>query len=73
MIIQRRKFLLGLGAMFAAPAIVAYEHIMPVRAILFSGPWLDVIGLDGAIDRLRDPDEETVRKILAAQIVKVIS
>ena len=34
MIIGRRGFLAGLGALIAAPAIVRFESIMPVRAIV---------------------------------------
>lgn len=32
MILQRRKFLMGLGALMAAPAIVSISNIMPVKA-----------------------------------------
>ena len=34
MLLPRRGFLLGLGAMLCAPAIVRVESIMPVRAIV---------------------------------------
>lgn len=34
LILPRRKFLLGLGAALAAPAIVRFESLMPVKAIL---------------------------------------
>lgn len=34
MILQRRSFLLGLGSLFAAPAIVRAQNIMPVRVIV---------------------------------------
>jgi hypothetical protein len=70
-IIARRGFLLGLVSLIAAPAIVRIENIMPVRALKFTGPWLDVIGADGKTERLRDADDETVRKILASQLVIV--
>ena len=34
MILSRRKFFIGLGALFAAPAIIPYERLMPVKAIV---------------------------------------
>jgi hypothetical protein len=34
MLIQRRNFLIGLASLFAAPAIVRIESIMPVRALV---------------------------------------
>ncbi len=33
MILARRKFLMGLGALMAAPAIVSVANIMPVKAM----------------------------------------
>lgn len=33
MILPRRKFLMGLGALMAAPAIVSVANIMPVKAM----------------------------------------
>lgn len=33
MILARRKFLMGLGALLAAPAIVSVANIMPVKAM----------------------------------------
>jgi len=33
MILQRRKFLMGLGALMAAPAIVSVSNIMPVKML----------------------------------------
>ena len=33
MILHRRKFLMGLGALMAAPAIVSVSNIMPVKAM----------------------------------------
>lgn len=39
MIIQRRKFLIGLASILAAPAIVRVENIMPVRALILPEPW----------------------------------
>ena len=40
MIIQRRNFLIGLASMFAAPAIVRIENIMPVRTPIITDPWV---------------------------------
>jgi hypothetical protein len=34
MMLHRRKFLMGLGALMAAPAIVSVSNIMPVKAAL---------------------------------------
>ncbi len=34
MLLARRKFLMGLGALMAAPAIVSVTNIMPVKAAL---------------------------------------
>lgn len=34
--IERRRFLIGLGALFAAPAIVRAASLMPVRGIVMS-------------------------------------
>ena len=34
MILARRKFLVGLGALIAAPAIVCAARLMPVRGII---------------------------------------
>jgi len=69
----RRRFLVGLSALLCAPAIVRFESIMPVRAIVmpFSGPVLEVIGIDGEIEKLTAVDETTVKKILNAQLVFV--
>ena len=38
MIIARRGFLAGLGSLFAAPAIVRAESLMPVKLVDFSPP-----------------------------------
>ena len=45
----RRNFLIGLGAMLFAPAIVRAESIMPVRAIVIphSALWMKIVGTDG--------------------------
>jgi len=48
MIITRRRVLCGL---IAAPAVVAYSNIMPVRAIPYaSGGWIDGMIDGGMID-----------------------
>jgi hypothetical protein len=41
MLIARRKFLTGLGAALAAPAIVRYGNLMPVRSVIWpdEGAW----------------------------------
>jgi hypothetical protein len=38
MILQRRTFLTGLASLFAAPAIVRAESLMPVKLVDFSPP-----------------------------------
>lgn len=38
MILARRKFLMGLGALIAAPAIVSVSNIMPVKAFVIRPP-----------------------------------
>jgi hypothetical protein len=82
-ILPRRSFLLGLGALIAAPAIVHAENIMHVRArvLPMRGPALELIGFtdicgdDGLgeiIDTFGKADlAEIARKILAADIVYV--
>lgn len=35
-VLPRRSFLLGLGAALAAPAIVRFESLMPVRTVLWT-------------------------------------
>jgi hypothetical protein len=70
-IIQRRKFLLGFVSLVTAPAIVHFEHIMPVRSLKFSSPPLELIGVDGVVERLTQIDADIVRKILASQFVYV--
>jgi hypothetical protein len=79
-IIHRRGFLLGLSALVTAPAIVAYDRLMPIRSIsrLFSGPPLELVGVDGVVEQLKVLDlvsqyhqQELLDKILASQIVYV--
>ena len=71
MILPRRRFLFGLVAALAAPAIVRFESIMPIKAIVepFSSGVLDVIGRDGEVERLISVHPGNVRKILDAQLV----
>lgn len=40
MILQRRSFLIGLASMFAAPAIVRVQSIMPVRTMIEAERWV---------------------------------
>lgn len=40
MIIQRRRFLIGLISALAAPAIVRVQNIMPVRTLVDPDPWV---------------------------------
>lgn len=49
MLIERRKFLAGLGAMFAAPAIVRAASLMPVRGLV-----MDAYGRSPAMLSLHD-------------------
>jgi hypothetical protein len=77
-IIHRRSFLLGLSAMFAAPAIVRFESLMPVRSMRFTGPPLELIGVDGAVIKLEvtdflgaQNDDLLLHKILGSAIVYV--
>lgn len=44
MIIQRRSFLIGLGALLAAPAIVHAANLMPIKRVQIAlppHPWYD--------------------------------
>jgi hypothetical protein len=81
-LLPRRGFLLGLGAIMAAPAIVRIENIMPVRAIVhsivdpthnhgISGPPLMAILPDGRIEHLTEINENIVAKIMASEFVYV--
>ena len=67
----RRNFLIGLGAMLFAPAIVRAESIMPVRAIVIphSALWMKIVGTDGCVDYLDKVHPSDVAKILDAQLV----
>lgn len=38
MILPRRKFLIGLGSLIAAPAVVRVENLMPVRSVKLLSP-----------------------------------
>jgi hypothetical protein len=72
-ILPRRRFMFGLVAALAAPAIVRFESIMPVRAIVqpFSGPVLEVIGTDGEVEHLNNVHPGNVSKLLDAQLIYV--
>lgn len=80
--IRRRSFLIGLGALITAPAIVRAENIMRVRVMLpMRGPTLELIGLtgdcgdDGVGDIISSYSkrelEDIASRIMAAQIVIV--
>lgn len=43
MILARRKFLMGLGALMAAPAIVSVANIMPVKTIIIPATEWDLV------------------------------
>ena len=55
LIIPRRQFLLGLTGLLAAPAIVRFDSLMPVRALIlptFTYQWLlDGVPIKGATDQ----------------------
>jgi hypothetical protein len=71
MILARRGFLFGLGAMLAAPAIVRASSLMPVRAIVRAStfPTLKVINQDGSVEYLDHAHPGNVVRILNAQLV----
>ena len=69
--LPRRSFLLGLGAMITAPAIVHAHNIMPVRSFKMYGPCLKVVGAGGVVEYLTVMDLLTVEKILRAHVVNV--
>ncbi len=71
MILARRGFLFGLGALLAAPAIVRASSLMPVRAIVRANsfPTLLVVGQDGHVEYLDHTHPGNVGKILGAQLV----
>ena len=80
MIIARRSFLIGLGALFAAPAIVHAENIMRVRArLVLRGPVMELIGIsdiygdDGVGDIIstygKQELDDIAARIMAAQLV----
>ena len=79
MILPRRSFLIGLGAIITAPAIVRAESIMRVRVM--RGPVLELIGLtgdcgdDGVGDIISSYSkrelEDIAARIMHAQIVIV--
>jgi hypothetical protein len=70
-ILARRSFLFGLGALLAAPAIVRAESLMPVRAIVRANtfPVLMVVDQDGHVEYLDHTHPGNVSKILNAQLV----
>jgi hypothetical protein len=56
--LPRRKFLLGLGALIAAPAVVRYANIMPVRALAPDAPCTDWwLGHAGSFYRFVHPNQ----------------
>ena len=77
----RRSFLIGLGALITAPAIVRAENIMRVRPLVMRGPVLQVFGFsgicgdDGAGDIISSYSkrelEDIASRIMHAQIVIV--
>jgi hypothetical protein len=71
MILARRGFLFGLGALLAAPAIVRAESLMPVRAIVRAStfPTLMAIMPNGEIKHLDSVHPGNVALILDAQLV----
>ncbi len=81
MILQRRKFLMGLAALMAAPAIVSISNIMPVKAALVPVTEWDLIvgdfgdgqrapirspGYDELFKRLGEPRQMNYLKSIAA-------
>jgi hypothetical protein len=55
LITPRRKFLLGLTALIAAPAIVQIHNIMPVRSIeqlIANQYWVEVVDENGEIEKI---------------------
>jgi hypothetical protein len=49
MILSRRNFFVGLGALFAAPAIIPYERLMPVKAIILPKQVIRYFQSDGTL------------------------
>ena len=55
LILPRRKFLIGLGALIAAPAIVQIHNIMPVKSIeqlIRNQYWIEIVNARGEIEKL---------------------
>jgi hypothetical protein len=71
MLLARRGFLFGLGALLAAPAIVRASSLMPVRAIVRANtfPTLMAVMPDGSVRHLDTVHHGNVALILDAQLV----
>jgi hypothetical protein len=71
LILPRRKFLLGLGAIIAAPAIVQVHNIMPVKSFtdMITGQhWVTVVNQFGEVEKipLRGNNELLASRLLFA-------
>ena len=70
-LIQRRSFLVGIGAALAAPAIVRVQSLMPVKKIILPDNWHHYVvlrnskGIRTYIDGVMQPDFSTFRTPIA--------